>query len=46
MWFYIEADLDQPRWDVHKAFNAIRPEGKHLHGSFWVVEGETPQGGE
>ncbi len=45
MWFQIEADPNQPRWDVLKAFKAIRPKCKHLHGSYWVVE-ETPLGGE
>lgn len=45
LWFQVEADPQQPRWDVHKAFNEIRPEGEHVHGSFWVVEGET-LGGE
>jgi hypothetical protein len=45
MWFQIEADPGQPRWDVLKTFNQIRPRTRHLHGSFWVVD-DIEQGGE
>ena len=44
-WFQIEADLGQPKWDVLRAFNAKRPEQRHLHGAFWVV-GHSERGGE
>jgi hypothetical protein len=25
-------------WDVLKAFKAVRPRSKHVHGAYWVVE--------
>ncbi|MEE8362433.1 MAG: hypothetical protein V3S18_00010 [Dehalococcoidia bacterium] len=37
-WFQIEADPGQPMWDVLKAFKAVRPRSKHVHGAYWVVE--------
>lgn len=44
-WFRIEADPGQPKWDVLRAFKAIRPAGVHVHGSFFVVE-YPERGGE
>lgn len=35
--FQIEADLNQPKWDVLVAFKPLRPKGRHVHGSYWVV---------
>lgn len=32
--FLIEADPDQPKGDILKAFKALRPKGKHVHGVF------------
>ncbi|HAL48582.1 MAG TPA: hypothetical protein DCP37_12590 [Dehalococcoidia bacterium] len=36
--FQIEADPDQPKIDVLSAFKAVRPKGRHVHGSFWVMQ--------
>ncbi|MBI2867547.1 MAG: hypothetical protein HYX97_04350 [Chloroflexi bacterium] len=34
--FTIEADPDQPKGDVLKAFKAVRPKSKHAHGVFRI----------
>lgn len=38
MWFHIESDVDQPKWDVLRAFKDTRPKSRHVHGWFWVME--------
>ena len=43
--FHIEADRDQPKWDVLRAFKPLRPKSRHVHGDYWVCQ-HTETGGE